>query len=298
MTKEVEVDWAAVHRAISAPVGPSCWPLPIDTPVSELLVLSHAWHPQRPRQYRILGVSTETLGERLRREDNRDEFVKEKVEELNGRGIFDSTSSNANDTADAAKEFIQLEDLREREAGEKEEEAAVGAKRKAQGVGSRGDDQPQQQQQHSIKKAKPPTTREVLEYMLADSSELIAEVTSALPHKMRCSETGEDIRHEPKYPRETWNRGDPNQLLLLAAKIETSEQKFREALRQRESAFAPLPTKIVLVAPEFLTHLRLPASCFLYAQRALPRLYKWETAARGPLPALQSRRFLWGIISA
>lgn len=183
--EHLEVDWAAVHHAGSAPVGPSCWPLPVDTPVSELMVLSHAWHPQRPRQYRILGVSSETLGERLRREDERDEFVRKKVEEVNGRGTFETTSSNAiNDTA---KEAMQREEQpREGKKGEREEddeEVTVGEKRKAQGVGSAWD---QQQRFQSTKKAKPVMTRELLEHLLAtDSGELTTEATKVFPHKTR-----------------------------------------------------------------------------------------------------------------
>lgn len=189
--EQVEVDWAAVHRAASAPMGPSCWPLPVDTLVSELLVLSHAWHPQRPRQYRILEVSTETLGECLRREDERDEFVRKKLENLNGRDFSETTSGNASNGT--AKEAVQREEQpREGEKGEREEddeETAIGGKRKVQEVRNQRDQQ--QQGQQPTKKAKPLMTRELLEQLLAtDLGELAAEATK---------ETGEDIRHEPQY---------------------------------------------------------------------------------------------------
>ena len=76
----------------------------------------------------------------------------------------------------------------------------------------------------------------------------------------------EDVRLEPKYPRERWNRGDSQQPLLWAIKLEPADKTFRRALREEEDPLAPDLTT-VLVAPEFLTHLRVPASCFVYLQR-------------------------------
>lgn len=48
---------------------------------------------------------------------------------------------------------------------------------------------------------------------------------------------------------------------------------FRNSLRGERHHY---PRRIVTVAPQYLTWLRLPSRCYLEIQRLLPLLYKWE----------------------
>jgi hypothetical protein len=268
--RDGEVWWDAVEKAVAQPTDKSLWPLP-EGNVDEWVALSHAREPQRPRLYVLRRVLDETLGERLAFWKCMDmaaakelgvELKNVTLPELPKRDTVTKTPEAAKatekQTAEGGKgKASEGHKKGDADGGQKDKEGASGQETGKEGAKDDGG-----------KEKKRRRTEEVIEGKRGDKP---WEPTDLVCRSLNY--WGEEIRLEPCYPMVHWEAADPNQPLLLALKVDDASANFRHSLKGEKIKHLQ---RVVTVAPQYLTFLRVPAACYLDMQRVLPWLYKWE----------------------